>query len=907
MMSAHIARSAVSGSLLLIAVSAHGALAQSREAAVSGESQVTKAPGPQYEAGALKRKLLGSGWRDVWTTPLTVPVLNLETHDGGLKLERRGGGFHSFVLHLKEEDGWREYRFRSVDKFPSQGMSPEIKGTLAGDIWQDQTSILFPGAPLLVPPLHRAIGVIHTTPTLYVMGDSPRLEAQRDTFVGMLGMLELKAQEAPDDKPGYAGSTKIKGTENFLEDINESREHRLDEREFLAVRLIDFLVNDPDRSMDNFDWARFGEKGAYTWRPVPLDRDQAFVDARGLLNTLIVRRLFPKQVEFGPSINLKGLTYTSYTLDRRLLQRLTANDFREVAERVRRALTDDVIDQVVAQIPAPARARTDADERIGAALRTRRTEIPAVAMAFYQQLASEVDVHGTAEADRIDVVRHADGRVTVTIGDSAPARAPVIARRPDGTVVTTSAGAVADRDVFYTRTFLPSETKEVRVYMAGGDDVGVVRGDASDAIAVRIIGGEGNDVLADSAGSNGTSLYDAEGSNRITVTSTTHVDTRAWKPLRQEEGFRAGSDWAPDWGGRRGWTPSFDYNTGAGIILGIGPRFRDYGFRRLPYHWDAGLSLQVGTGNGRLGLIGDLDYRAENRPRGFRVSAMATQLEDTRFFGYGNNTPEVGRELSLVDQKMLSVTPAMVQYIGWRAREDKGNALKGRDTLKYSGLRPLIGELRLGGAVGWIDPEPAAASPLLTSRVIGSDDFGFGGAQIALELDRTDDDAVPTGGWTLEAEAGAYPAILGLEDAFGTASAGSSFYIPLGSLGGPHVALRAGGSLAIGGYPAQFAAAVGGRRSLRGYSFHRYAGDAAAYSGAELRVPVGTVNFIVRSQLGLFALADAGRVWFDGASNGGWHTGIGGGFWLHTLGRSVSVAYAHGEGGRLYLSSGLFY
>jgi hypothetical protein len=904
MMSTNLARSAVAASLLIIAGGAQNAPAQANSSA-GNEARVTTTPGPEYEAGSFKRKLLGGGWRDVWTTPLTVPVLNLETHEGGLELERRGGGFHSFVLHLKEDDGWKEYRFRSVNKFPSQGMSPEIKGTLAGDIWQDQTSILFPGAPLLVPPLHRAIGAIHTTPTLYVMGDSPRLEAQRDTFVGMLGMFELKAQEAPDDKPGYAGSTKIKGTENFLEDINESREHRLDEHEFLAVRLVDFLINDVDRSMDNFDWARFGEKGAYTWRPVPLDRDQAFVDARGLLNTLVVTRLFPKQIPFEPTFNLKGLTYTSYTLDRRLLQRLTTSDFRDVAHRVRHAITDDVIEQVVARIPAPWRARTDADERIRTALLARRNALPDVAMDFYRQLAGEVDVHGTAEADRIDVMRHADGRVTVTISD--PERAPVIVRRPDGAIVTTSAGTIADRDAYYARTFLPSETKEVRIYMAGGSDVGIVRGAPSDGIAVRIIGGEGDDVLADSAGGARTSLYDAEGTNRITLASGTHVDTRAWKPLRQEEGFRAGSEWAPDWGGRRGWAPSFDYTSSAGVIVGIGPRFRDYGFRRLPYHWDAGLSLQVGTGNGRLGLIGDLDHRAENRPRGFRVSAMATQLEDTRFFGYGNDTPEVGRDLSLIDQKLLMLEPSLVHYIGWRAREGEGNAFKGRDTLKYSGLRPLIGELRVGGALGWIDPEPSAASPLSTTGVIGSTAFGFAGAQVALELDRTDDDAVPTSGWTLDAEAGAYPGLLDLDRAFGTASAGSAFYIPLGESGGPHVALRAGGSLALGGYPAQFAAAVGGRRSLRGYSFHRFAGDAAAYSGAELRVPVGTVNFIVRSQLGLFALADAGRVWFDGSSSGGWHTGVGGGFWLNALGRSVSVAYAHGEGGRFYLSSGLFY
>ena len=81
----------------------------------------------------------------------------------------------------------------------------------------------------------------------------------------------------------------------------------------------------------------------------------------------------------------------------------------------------------------------------------------------------------------------------------------------------------------------------------------------------------------------------------------------------------------------------------------------------------------------------------------------------------------------------------------------------------------------------------------------------------------------------------------------------------------------------------------------------------AQNAGTELRVPVGTVNFIVRSQLGVFGLVDAGRVWFDGRSDGGWHSGVGGGFWLSAFGKSVSVAYARGDGNRLYLKSGLSY
>jgi hypothetical protein len=94
---------------------------------------------------------------------------------------------------------------------------------------------------------------------------------------------------------------------------------------------------------------------------------------------------------------------------------------------------------------------------------------------------------------------------------------------------------------------------------------------------------------------------------------------------------------------------------------------------------------------------------------------------------------------------------------------------------------------------------------------------------------------------------------------------------------------------------------------LRGYSWRRFAGDAAVNAGTELRVPVGTLNLLLKSDVGVFALADAGRVWFDGTSAGGWHTGVGGGLWFSAVGKALSVAYAHGEGHRLYLKSGLSY
>ena len=61
----------------------------------------------------------------------------------------------------------------------------------------------------------------------------------------------------------------------------------------------------------------------------------------------------------------------------------------------------------------------------------------------------------------------------------------------------------------------------------------------------------------------------------------------------------------------------------------------------------------------------------------------------------------------------------------------------------------------------------------------------------------------------------------------------------------------------------------------------------------------------VRWQVGVFGLADAGRVWYKGDSPGKWHTGVGGGLWFSSLGQAFSLAYAYGEDSRLYVYRGV--
>src|SRR5688572_17102053 len=271
------ARAAIAAVLLspALATVAHAQQAGSTDApkTPASYSQLTVPPGP-YRAGAIERIFAGDNWRALWTTPVHVPVFTLEAH--GLEFDKLGGGSQTVTIHMTEKDGWREYRFRSVDKFPLRAMPAEMRHTLVGDFIIDQNSAAFPAAPVLVPPLLRAIGALHVNPRLHVLGSTAALGDARDSVGGMLGTFELKGEEGPDDTPGFGGSRSIEGTDDFFKELASSRAHRLNEREFLAVRLVDLLVNDPDRTRDNFDWARYGKEGAYTWRPIARDRDRAF-------------------------------------------------------------------------------------------------------------------------------------------------------------------------------------------------------------------------------------------------------------------------------------------------------------------------------------------------------------------------------------------------------------------------------------------------------------------------------------------------------------------------------------------------------------------------------------------------------------------------------------------------------
>jgi hypothetical protein len=798
--------------------------------------------GPEYRAGALKRFLLGRSYRELWTTPVAVPVLDLRTFAGGLTPTETGGGNQTLSLRFRGADG-KEYAFRSVNKEPGRGEGG--RGGIAGAVLQDQVSSQNPAGALVAGRLMDASGLLHVDPLLFVMPDDPRLGEFRREFAGMLGQLE----ERPGDR--FGGAAQVLDSDEFLSLLDADARHRTADEEYLTARLMDFLLGDWDRHADQYSWARVDRGGVHLWRPIPRDRDYVFVDYDGLLVD-IARSFLPKAVRFRPSYgNLYGLIQQAQELDRRLLGGLDRRTWDSVAVALRARLTDAAIDDAVRLLPAEYRALEG--ENLAATLRARRDRLPAAAAEYYRMMAREPEVYATDAADLAVVERQGDSGVEVRL----------------------HSGGSESAAPYYRRRFAPGETREVRIFLLGGDDRAEVRG--AGGMLVRVMGGEGNDAMED-RGTGRTAFYDAAGGARFVTGPNTVTDTRAFDRPEKLSGTQVTVQPPRDWGTAGGTlTPYAAIRPFSDLVVGVGPEHVRYGFRRFPYaeRWFVrGLWAPLYT---RFGAEARYTRRWTGSQSFGSVFARASELEGVYFTGYGNDTDDdLGLRDYIVFERQALLEPSVSLARG-------------------GGLT-----LGLAGVLRYTEPEVRAGTPAELDAPLGTEPYFTAGVRAGAAWVRVDSVAYPTRGWTLAAEGSAFPYLTETGDGtregeFWRTGARGTMYVPLG---GAVLAVRAGGEKVWGDFPIQYAALLGGSPTLRGFSYQRFAGDAAAYGGAEARVPVfGSV--------GALAFADAGRVWYDGEDEDGWHTSVGAGAFVNAGAQTVSVFYAHGERGILYLRLGL--
>ena len=841
-------------------------------AAARAQRDTTVVAGAHYAKSGTYRLFFGSGYRDLWTAPVRVPVLDLATYAGGLTPTTAGGGFQTKSLRFRGADGY-QYGFRSVDKAP--GVLPaEIESTFVREIVQDEISAGHPGAPAVTGPLMEAAGIPHTEELLVVLPDDPALGQFRERFAGTVGFLSRRMIVEPG-RPGFAGALEIINSRALFPRLRAGPDDHIDQRALLAARLFDVFLGDWDRHRGQWTWARFAAAPPYRWTPIPEDRDQAFVRFDGVLLAIARASGAPFLVKFGEDYaDPAGQTWNGRDLDRWFLGELDRAAWDSVVAALQSRLTDSVIDAAVRRLPAEWYALNGA--WLAATLRARRDDLPEEAARWYQMLAREAEVHGTAADEDLALVRENDGRLTINVTRRGAAQ-PYFTRRYDG-----------------------GETEEVRVFTRGGADRVVVRGAGPARIPVRLVA-ESLVTVADSARHAGLERYDA-GWVPVAEARPVRLSTVPPRPgTGQEEPVPP-----REWGGRSQPTALVGMGPDAGVFIGAGLTRTRYGFRRFPWasQWQLRGGYAFGASKGRIELDGVI--RPEQSRRRLELGMHASGVEVLRWFGTGNTTtaPQPD-DYYLVNQAEVGGYARLAFPVARSAEFRAG------PVFRYSHTREQPGRI------------------IADSLPYGSGDFGQAGIQLELSLERqccwrpfvrhgTDGDSIgtdsvfgPARSLRLTMGYSLYPKLWDVDSTFSELHAEIS-----GSLTARHapfrptLAVRAGGKHVNGAYPFPEAAFIGDHHTVRLGRKNRYAGDAAAWGNAELRLALTRFFMLLPGELGVFGLADAGRVFVSGETSSQWHSAVGGGVWISLLQPanlfSVAVASSR-ERTAVYIAAGFAY
>jgi hypothetical protein len=833
-----------------------------------GEESRTIVVGPQYEKGAFFRLWFGEGYRDLWTTPVELPVLDLGTFAGGLTPERVVGGAQSLDLAMRGADG-RAYTFRSLHKHPERMLPPAWRDRWPAEIAQDQVSGTHPAAALILVPLARAAGIPTTSPRLVVMSDSPALGDFRGRFAGQIGTIDEYPLPAESGSPGFSGATEIISTRDLWTRWLKGPENRIDSRAFLRARVLDLWVDNFDRHAGQWRWMQV--PGDDHWQPLPEDPDMVLVHHDGLVMASL-RLHIPRLLKFTGhySKRLEGPLMNDFEVDRWLLSDLDREDWRQIATDLQARFTDEVIERALRQMPGPWYALEGSHEL--AALKERRQHLVDYVLRVYAYYAHKVDVQATDRAERVTIVRGDDDRIDVSIALAESPGAP-----------------------YFHRRFEPDETDDVRIYLRGGDDRVLRTGPPGGPITVRVIGGGGRDVVDDSA-SGGTDVWRDAGRVEVEKGRGTRFREKVWrnpdpqkdKPWLEPRSF--GHWTVPE--AIVGWAA--DVN----LLLGAGLTRTSWGFRETPYATLQTLRAAAATGEtaGKVEYLGTFRKAASGFALG--LHGFASGIEQVNFFGFGNDTPEVtDRSRYRTGENVYFVSPTLRWESGPRFEVYVGPEVRYSDS-------PTQGPTIVG------EQAPYGTGRFLAASLRGGLQY--------------DSRTRPTGYATQNLAEG-YLEASGERRVTGVQVVGSAAYVPkawdvergygsvdgfvAGYVGSPriHLAVRAGGRKVWGIYPWFDAAFIGGLND-RGYRIRRFAGDASLYGSAELRLWAGVVPTpVTPMRIGFLGFGDVGQVFVAGEDSNTWHASTGGGLLLEPLGTPVTLRATVGvsnEGARFYFGAG---
>ncbi len=806
------------------------------------DSTISIAASTFYETDRkLKTKMLGQNYRKDWATPITVPVFDIATEKGGLKILKRGGGQQTRSLRLEAKDG-KQYVLRSVEKYTEKAIPSGLEGSFAAKIVQDGISESYPYAALAVPTMAKAVGVYHTNPKIVYVPNDPRFGIYQNGFKNELFLFEERPNGDVSDMDNFGNSKDILGADKLLEKRFKNSDLQIDETAVLRARLFDIFLNDWDRHDDQWRWATFKKDDKTIARPIPRDRDQAFFYSDGAIPWLIRRKwVMPKFQSFDTIVeNIEGLGFNARYFDRNFLQTKDKEDWIEMAEELKAKLSDDVITESVKGLPKEV-FEISGFEIINK-LKARRDQLPALAVEFYDFLAKEVDVIGTNDNELFEINWIENGQLKL-----------------EGYHLSKHGNK---KEALYKRTFNKSETKEVRIFGLDGKDRFVVNGNNENGIKVRIVGGKGKDKFdIENTEKQDLVIYDkrktevkGNGAYQKRFGKSTEVNTYDRKSFKYDVV-----------------SPNVNLNfvSDDGLILGTGVNVKTQGFKKEPYGSFHKFLLNYAFAYPSV----ELKYSGEFK-QVFRKTDFVADIQYNTpnfqgyFYGLGNETENLQTDddaYNRIRMGQFVINPQFRKHLGEKHSIGIG-AFYQQLELKATPYRFIT---------DFTNPNNNL-NPLTdfnTRRYVG--------LSVNYLWDSRDNLVTPTRGIYWSSSWKYYKGVEKNDRNFNKLETDLRMYFSFDRPQRTILAIRAGAAHNSSGYSFYQANKLGLKSNLRGYRQERFAGDDIVFQNTDLRLRLTRIkSYFLSGDVGILGFNDFGRVWLENEDSNKWHHGYGGGFWF---------------------------
>ncbi|SMC95012.1 BamA/TamA family outer membrane protein [Pedobacter africanus] len=787
---------------------------------------------PKYDSvGKFHRFLFGENYRKEYALPVKVPVIRISVIKGGLTPTQRGGGNQSHSLRLVDRQG-KEWVLRSVEKFPEILLPAIFRKTFAGEVVKDNMSAQNPFSALVVPDIADAVNVPHSDPMIgWVMPDE-KLGEFAKVFANTLCLLEEREPAGDTDN-----------SEKMMRKLNDNNDYAYNGPLFLRAKALDALLGDWDRHEDQWRWKPVKEDNGITrYIPIPRDRDQVFYLSEGIIPRYAQASWLLPMIQ-GYERNLPDINWFFWegrAVYARWFSQMNEEEWNQVVKEFCALLTDEVFEKALKKLPEPGYSLRH--DRLLAQLKERRAKLPVMMNKYYHFINRIVDVQASNKNEFISIADAPGRALRVTIHKLTK----------DGMI----------KDMVFNRTFDPSVTKEIRLYVRDGND-SLLLNNRTSPIKLRVIGVEGNKKYHIDNSVNRVQVFGMD--NNVNLSGNTAKIAKRFDSDTSNTHFVY-----TDLYTRKMLLLNAGYNIDDRVLLGLSYKIVQPGFRKLPFGSTHSFSFlhSFATEGFRFNYRSEL-FKALGKADIVLQADVFAPENSQNFYGLGNETT-------------FDKTGDFVRY--YRARFSLYQfepSVRWQHLSSTLGIGPSFQYYRYdkNDNNGRFINNTAALNSADSSTI--TKDKAFAGLTFNFIHNNRNSDILPDSGTYLDLKLIAYKGLNSYSNSIAQLTASFSVYKGLDRRSRLVLTDRIGGGMTIGKqafYQSQF---LGGQGNLLGYREFRFGGQHSLYNNLELRYKVADfINYILPGQFGLLAFHDVGRVWVRNEKSDVWHQGYGAGVYF---------------------------